>query len=274
MLHRRSMGRFLVLGSTLALAHIAPSQLKITNQSLFTITFDESIGYNDGIADNDVMKGPIRLDNLRICEPNHWDYNPLNTTETALSSAAWAYKFQSTEDGFDDFNNNGSLEDRRDAFQVRGIDKNTMPYLGDDNRALQFDPETWDDKWLTLRVKNATGSSVSSWGIGLAAYYFDSGANGGAVWVSAGAIMSTLTPVIGLDSSNANLGWGGDLLYGTSDAAVANGEYLYVQFHYDQNGRGNLMAIDNIGVQALVPEPASFALLGLGLAALVRRRKT
>lgn len=273
MLHRDAFPRFLALGCMLGVVSFSTAQLKITNQSYFNINFDESIGYDDGIADNDVMKGPIRLDNLKISEPDHWDYSPANATETVLSSAAWAYKSQTIDDSFDDYNNNGRLDDRREVLQVRGIDKNTMPYLGDDNRALQFDGETSEDKWLTLRVKNATGSSVLSWGIGLVAYYYDAGANGGAVWVSAGSSLTSMTPVIGLDSPNSNLGWGGDILFGTADVTVADGEYLYVQFHYDQNGRGNTMVIDNIGIQGVVPEPATLTLLGAGLALIARRRR-
>jgi hypothetical protein len=272
MLRIRNLTRILPLTALVGAAGSAVGQWKITDTSIHTIDFDGSVGFNDGIPDNDVMKGPVRLNFLKICEPDNWDYSPFNNGETAFSSLAWAYKFQSIDDQFGDLNGDSDLDDRRDIFQMRGIDSTTLPALGANNRAVMFDAETWDDKWLTLRVKNATGSTVSAWNLGVDLWFNDTAANGGTLRVLTGTQLNALQEVITYNSTNANLGWAGSTFSTPLQATVADGDYLYVRFYYDQNGRGNAFAMDNISIQA-VPEPGSLAFLALGVASLARRRR-
>ncbi|MFQ3669637.1 MAG: hypothetical protein SNJ61_12230, partial [Fimbriimonadaceae bacterium] len=138
----------------------AHAQLQVVDFSPKTITFDESIGWDDGIPDNDVIRAPLQANSLRIVEPGHWDWAPGNPNGWGLASGAWSYKWQSVDSAFGQFaDGNGRIE----TFQTNGADLSSFG-LGT-GWGVQFTPNSWDDKSLTLRARNMTGGTVSLWNL-------------------------------------------------------------------------------------------------------------
>jgi hypothetical protein len=61
-------------------------------------------------------------------------------------------------------------------------------------------------------------------------------------------------------------------LNSTVNATVVNGDYIVLAFLDTANAPGSTVFIDNIGITA-VPEASTYALIGLGLAALFTLRR-
>lgn len=265
--------RYAWIAFAVCVAASAHAQLKIVDFSPNTITFDHTIGWNDGIPDNDVIRGPLPAGPLRLYQRDAWGWSQWNGSWVGgVAQSAFSYQRDTENTPFDDYEGYGQAT----AFEVQGFDLSTAG-LGT-GMGLTFTPDTWYDKSLTLRVLNATGGTVSAWNIGLDAWFNDLALLGGTLYLQVSANHVDYTTIDSLISTNTGAGWSGRTpLGGLVNVAVPDGGYLYVRLFYDVTARGNQFVIDNLSVQAVdpVPEPSTMALVGMGLAATLRhRRKT
>ena len=159
--------------------------------------------------------------------------------------------------------------------------------FGSTDRQLMIQPggTDWAPGTLTMRILNSTGSSVSSWTLGYELYVRNDQARSNSfnfsystddiTYLTLGLTGNfTYTSTAALDA----LGWQNlGALSATVSATVANSGSLYIRWSgADVGGSGSRdeFGIDDITVAA-IPEPSTYALLGLGLGALwfLRRKK-
>jgi hypothetical protein len=140
----------------------------------------------------------------------------------------------------------------------------------------------WAQNGQYFRIQNNTGSTVSAWtftadlfiaepdpgGFSIIqfAYAVDDGNNPATMTFTTFGGSPTITQNMTL-SANPQF-----QLNSTVNATVANGGYIVLAFRDIQSGPGSTVFIDNIGITA-VPEPSTYALIGLGLAALFTLRR-
>lgn len=282
-----------VIAATVALASgVSRAALTITSGAVKTITFDENVGNQGGATDStSVFKlDPNGTENtLRIGEPNGWAWQG-DAGNAVLSSHSWHFvgpDNSQTNPFTADADNNGSSGDRFDSFQISRINSSVLPALGAGNKAYEI-AGSWQDKLVTLQVRNLTGATVNTWNLSVDTWFNDKGSNGmlslryGSSFTGAGSVEATtlLGGVVGsVASTNANTGWSGlNTIGGAVNQTVADGGVFYVQLFYDQNGDGNAFAFDNLSVQAVqdaapVPEPTSLALVTMVAAGLATRRR-
>lgn len=268
-------------------APLAHAQLAITDGTAHVITFDASIGYDDGNANNDVLRITAAYEDAWIIasEPDAWDWAPSNTGgKTRFSTQAWSMATPSVFGP--DVNTNGETWNNV-GLSNWFVQNNSAT----GSNAINIIPNTWTAASLTLRVQNFTGATVSNWNIG-----FD-------LW-SYGNFSANNATNLRLLTSTDNIHWtqsGSPLLLpdgpdattptslgaqgaGVAATVLAN-EYLYVRLAYatDLDGAwsgGNGVLIDNLSIQAdtgVIPEPSAFAalagILALGASATRRCRR-
>lgn len=133
---------------------------------------------------------------------------------------------------------------------------------------------------FTLRIQNTTGGTVTGWNLSYALYVLNNEARSNSWNWSWSTDDSSYTPISTYTSVEAAAGspaWSNveNPSVSNLNASVANNGFLYLQWSSDDVGGSNNrdeFAIDNISVTA-VPEPSAALFGGLGLLALLRRRR-
>jgi MYXO-CTERM domain-containing protein len=175
-----------------------------------------------------------------------------------------------------DGNGNGSASlDNNFAIQANGANQAlqvTFNFIGVDSYA-----DT--SRWVQFNVGNAQNLDVGNGGVGYGIIFRVSGVTGipGGTWAPNDLVTITLTDTAGVGSAfNGNGSKAivsvGATNYGTFTLAQQTNAFLtFSAFNYgnDQFGLGTF---DNLNV-SLVPEPGAVLLGGLGMLALLRRRR-
>lgn len=216
-----------------------------------------------------------------IGEPNNWAMQG-ETDRLALDSRAWAWVNSSgtliTSTPFlSDANNNAATNDRFDMFQTAVV---ASPTAAPSDFAIRFNEDTWADKRLTLKVTNNTGITVNQWNISLDTWFNDTGKTPATLNMLVGTAFDQnaagYTNLGSRTGTNTNSGLSAmQSIGGTYSQPIANGDSVYIQLFYDQNGQGTAFTIDNFSISA-VPEPSTYAAIAaLGVLALawLRRRR-
>lgn len=260
----------------LASSTVALSQLKLTEFGDRTITFDEGIGFDNGIADDDVMKGAVRLDTLRITEHGHWDYSPWNPGQAVFSSHAWAYRWQGVDHRFGNLNDPNRDDERIETWQTEGVDIDSLLGTSGYGRGITFTPLSWDDKSLTLRILNATGITARYWTFSTDTWFrdVDGQVSTMSLMVSRDHVDYTTLASRSSTALNNSLWSPKEVLQGQARMDIPSGSFIYLRINYDQNSNGDQFVFDNLRVTSEpVPEPATIAGLGMGLAWLAHRKR-
>ena len=268
-----------VVGLGVSDAHGA---LVVADGATRTITFDSAIGWDDGVAGNDVLRsirvGTTDVDNGNaqfITDADAWDYSPWNAGGHGLSSSAWRYTNQyfSWTDAYGNVNDNAATDDRRETYDVSGVDSTQTGLI--DGKALYFQGNRWGTRALTLRVTNATGQAVDAWSVSLGAVVNDAAYSAAKLTLEASLDEATWQSLDSFTTANTGAGWTAtDGLAGASTLSVPAGGSLFLRVAYDNlGGSGDGIAIDDIAVTAQVPEPATAGLVVLGAAGILLRRR-
>jgi hypothetical protein len=231
--------------------------LWISNNSVQTIDFDTSIGWGGDWAPATVLfANPANLDDNSIPAFGSSEGIPA-TGKTGLSKDAWSYQtdyFATTQTLFGDtsFSYWGASRFVNGSTVIRSTTDNT-PYAGFTSTALEISEQgAWRDANLTLKIRNTTGATVTSWNLGLDAWGLGSG--GGStefrlqVSTDNSSFTDVLTQPVSGDATYTSLG---TLSASDVSATVANGDFLYVRYLYSAGGTGNGFAMDNLTIQAV-----------------------
>jgi hypothetical protein len=286
---RKTMAfRLTLLTFALGLASTASAQLIITQLgTTTTIDFDST---TPGIYQARTGTGGSRS----IAEPNSWDVDPNNANKASALISTGVALSQTFHTGYAeqgngsptrfaaDGNGNNTTNDVDIGFstmlvlQETELASNALRLSDNDDYALNS---------FYFRIQNNTGSTVTAWNFKADlfiaepngndfsiiefAYAVDNGNNpatmtftpfGGPFQIQSGMTLGT-NPQFQLDYTVIDLNPG-----------VANGGYIVLAIRDIQPGYGSTVFIDNIGITA-VPEPSTYALIGLGLAALFTLRR-
>jgi hypothetical protein len=273
--------------AALGLASTASAQLAITQLGTPTvITFDTD---TPGIYQARTGTGPSR----NITEPDAWDVNQNNSSlaSTFLSNGVansygnlvgYVGQGNNSPTRFaNDGNGNGETDNNIGAGDMLVFRPDQITGLNSNAFRLSLNGD-WAQNGQYFRILNNTGSTVSAWTFTADLFIVEPDANGFsniqfAYAVDNGNNPATMTfttfggsPNI---TSGMTLGTNPQFqLNATVNASVANGDYIVLAFLDTANAPGSTVFIDNIGVTA-VPEPSTYALIGLGLAALFTLRR-
>lgn len=139
----------------------------------------------------------------------------------------------------------------------------------------------WGTQAFYLRIQNNTGATVTSWNLTGDLFTADSDGSLGTESIgyavdngtSPGAMTFTnITSRMGVNTGGMYAYQALAGLNETVSASVANGDYMVLAFR-DSGGNRSSFAVDNLTITAVVPEPASAALLAMSLVGLARRRR-
>jgi hypothetical protein len=288
---RKTMAfRLTLLTFALGLASTASAQLVITQLGTQTlITFDTA---TPGIYHPRTGTGGT----YNIIEPDSWQLDNFNNDKGSGFLSNGVASSYGTLSGYqgqgnnsptrfaNDGNGNGNSTDDNIGFSGMAVYRpDQIPGLNSNAFRLAIDGD-WAENGQYFRILNNTGSTVSAWTFTADlfivepdadandfsniqfAYAVDNGNNpatmpftpfGGSPTITSGMTLSG-TPQFQLNS--------------TVSATVANGGYIVLAFLDTANAPGSTVFVDNIGITA-VPEPSTYALIGLGLAALFTLRR-
>ena len=257
------------------------AQLVVTSGSqTTTIDFQSDVGWtspNDPDVGDNVFKyndGFATGNTRTLMERSQWGWT--GSTDQGLSADAWSWSASGTDLGmgsgartqYEDFNNDGDLGDTGGTIPGVGfMDLGSGDWaIGIGDNGGNYAP--WRDFTLTLRVRNTSGATISSWNVSLDTWYADPDNNATDATLSYSTDNVNFTSVDSYTTTNVGLSLTQSDLGGTVSAAVADGDYLYIQFSNirPSGGSGAGIVIDNWTVAA-VPEPSILAVYA-GLAAL------
>jgi hypothetical protein len=271
--------------AALGLASTASAQLIITQLgTTTTIDFDST---TPGIYQARTGTGGSRS----IAEPDSWDVDPNNPNKASALISTGVALSQSFHTGYTgqvngsptrfaaDGNGNGETDDNDIGYnnmvvaQVTGLASNALRLTANDDWALNG---------FYFRIQNNTGSTVSAWNFKADLFIDEPDSGDFSIIQFAYAVSNnnnpaamTFTTFGGSPTIAQNMTLSATpqfQLDATVNATVANGDYIVLAFLDTANASGSTVFIDNIGVTA-VPEPSTYALIGLGLAALFTLRR-
>jgi hypothetical protein len=273
--------------AALGLASTASAQLVITQLGTPTvITFDTD---TPGIYSARTGTGNSRS----ITEPDDWDVNPNNPNKASALISTGVALSRSNHTGY-----TGQVQGSPTRFAADGngnglvdvdIGFNEMLVLRPDqgtglaSNALRL---TLNNDWALnsfyFRIQNNTGSTVSAWTFTADLFIAEPNANNFSNIQFSYAVSNltnpgnmTFTTFGGSPSITPGMTLSGNpafQLNSTVSATVAHGDYIVLAFNDLQTTEGSTVFVDNIGITA-VPEPSTYALIGLGLAALFTLRR-
>jgi hypothetical protein len=278
---RKTMAfRLTLLTFALGLASTASAQLVITQLGTQTlITFDTD---TPGIYHARTPGSPMRA----IYEPNVGANELANDSYFFSNGVAsqHSHQYGGNPTRFaNDGDGNGQTNDQIGQTTQRVYHNGETAAAGLSSNALRLsDNNDWALNGWYFRIQNNTGSTVSAWTFTADLFIAEPNANNFSIIQFAYAVSNgdnpatmTFTPFGG----PVNISQGMTLsatpqfqLNSTVNATVANGGYIVLAFRDLQATEGSTVFIDNIGITA-VPEPSTYALIGLGLAALFTLRR-
>jgi hypothetical protein len=273
--------------AALGLASTASAQLAITQLGTQTlITFDSA---TPGIYHPRTGNGGT----YNIIEPDSWQLDNFNNDKGSgflSNGVASSYgtlpgyqgqgnnsptRFANDGNGNGQTNNEigfGSMAVYRPD-QISGLTSNAF------RLAINND---WAQNGQYFRILNNTGSTVSAWTFTADLFIAEPDGNDFSIIQFSYAVSNgdnpaamTFTTFGGSPTISQGMTLGTNpqfQLNATVNASVANGDYIVLAFRDLQTSNGSTVFIDNIGVTA-VPEPSTYALIGLGLAALFTLRR-
>ncbi|MDF3129474.1 PEP-CTERM sorting domain-containing protein [Kiritimatiellaeota bacterium B1221] len=263
-----------------------------------TIDFQSDIGFdNNGSSPADttptdnVFKFKGGTGNYRhLLENQSSSWNAGWSNDYGMSADAWSWSQTNIDLGmglgnrtqFSDYNNDMDSNDLQGtiagvtfgditSFGITG-DSSDLAYGIGDNGGNWRPFASFD---LTLRVQNTSGATIDNWSFALDTWYADDDSSHANISILYSTDNITFTAIDSYTTSNNAGVYTENDLAGTFSASIDSGDYLYLQFANDVvggSGSGAGAVIDNWTVTA-IPEPSSFALMGLSLGAVLLFRR-
>ncbi len=289
-----------LLASAIAVAiPVASSQAQVIVNSAGSpqvITFDSNFA--------GVVSTGTKLGTESLAEPNSYPVTPANPADRQnvliTTGASIRAQFSNSGNPFAfgaDANNNTTTNNVVFYKNVVGIyrptDTGTTPSSGwaasavgdltqlTSNAFALNQAGTFQNGGLYLRIQNNTGAAVSQWSFGSDVFYADDNTNYSTFTWGFSATNSTNVAAMTFTSLGATPAISNtDTLADAKSLSamnvvtpsVANGDYIVLRFLSSGGNDGSTIFLDNISIAA-VPEPGTWALLGLGILAIVIKRR-
>jgi hypothetical protein len=276
----------------LGLASTASAQLQISNlHTPNLINFD---AYTPGIYVDRAGSGPT----LTISEPNAPEANQINPNRASTLRSDGVATSQSSHEGFqgqgngsptrfaNDGNGNGSFADSNIGFSAMRVFLSSEPEasgLTSNAFRLALNNDGAENA-VYFRIWNDTGEDVPSWNFKADFFVAEPDANNFSTLQFAYAVSNNNNPgamtftTFGTPPTiTSGLTLSGTPFFqlnATVNAMVNDQGYIVLRFRDTASGTGvgSTIFIDNIEITA-IPEPSTYALMGLGLAALFALRR-